>query len=897
MKEPLAATVAPGTLAKLAETIADIPRLQLRDDETVIGPGPVVRPSSTEMPDPSDRLARLQLLGEVARGGMGVIIKGRDSDLGRDLAVKVLLEQHRENPDLIRRFVEEAQISGQLQHPGVVPIYELGTLADHRPYFAMKLVKGRTLAVLLAERADPAEDQPRLLGIFEQVCLTMAYAHVRGVIHRDLKPSNIMVGSFGEVQVMDWGLAKVLPQGGVADDAEAGIRSHQTVIQTCRASTNAELSQAGSIMGTPAYMPPEQASGDLDRLDERADVFALGSILCEVLTGRPAFTGRTVGEIHRKAARGDLAEAFGRLDACGADAELTGLARDCLACEPEDRPRNAGAVAERFTVYLAGVQERLRTAEIDRVEAQARAEEEAKRRILADALAQKAQAHAVEERRRRRLQVGLAASVLALTTVGGLATTAYLHQRQVREAQADRALNEMTLLRDQALKAPDDLNRWLAAGEAIKRVEVALGEDGNTQSRLRLGDLRREVEAGTAAARRDRELLDALAEIRSRHLGARHGATDMAYAEVFRRAGIDLDNLTPTEAADRLRARPVAVVLQVLPYLDSWSLDRRNDKQPAERWRRPLDVARAADSDAFRNRLRALVERPDSKNEFEALRALIEDRQYDKLPPASILQFASALREAGHRVESVGVLESAAQLHPDDVWINYNLAQALAELPARREDAVRYYTAARALRPESAHNLGHLLDRMGRGSEAVATFRALVKVRPTEARNIGCLGTILLGHQQREDGLKTLDQAIAAARETVRRRPGDAGESHILGYLLAAREDPDGIVTAYHENLRIEPGHMGAMTDLATLLRYQGDQDGVIALLRTAIRTRPDRAWSHEALSAALQAKGDHDGAIAEIREAIRLNPEEQAYRTQLDALLKLQRDSTTHSS
>src|SRR5690242_14734161 len=222
----------PSTLARLAKTLADVPRVHLRDDEPFSDSGPVVRPSSAEMPGPSDRLARLQLLGEVARGGMGVIIKGRDNDLGRDLAVKVLLEQHHEKPDLIRRFVEEAQISGQLQHPGVVPVYELGTLADQRPYFAMKLIKGRTLAVLLAERPGLAEDQPRLLGIFEQVCLTMAYAHVQGVIHRDLKPSNIMVGSFGEVQVMDWGLAKVLPQGGVADDKEAGRIRHETVIRT-----------------------------------------------------------------------------------------------------------------------------------------------------------------------------------------------------------------------------------------------------------------------------------------------------------------------------------------------------------------------------------------------------------------------------------------------------------------------------------------------------------------------------------------------------------------------------------------------------------------------------------------------------------------------------------------
>jgi eukaryotic-like serine/threonine-protein kinase len=889
MEEESAATSAPGALARLAETMAGIPRVQLRDTEPITGPGPVVCPSSAEMPGPSDRLARLQLLGEVARGGMGAILKGRDSDLGRDLAVKVLLEQHRENPDLIRRFVEEAQISGQLQHPGVVPVYELGTLADHRPYFAMKLVKGRTLAALLAERADPAEDRPRLLGIFEQVCLTMAYAHARGVIHRDLKPSNIMVGSFGEVQVMDWGLAKVLSQGGVADDDEAGLSGHQTVIQTGRAGTDAGLSQAGSVLGTPAYMPPEQAGGEIDRLDERADVFALGSILCEVLTGLPAFTGRTVGEIHRKAMRGDLAEAWGRLDACGADAELAGLARDCLAREPEDRPRGAGAVTERFAAYLSGVQERLRAAEIARVGAQARAEEEAKRRVLADALARKAQAHAVEERRRRRLQVGLAISVLALTTVGGLATSAYLHQRQARVARVELALNEATLLRDQALELPAELGRWLAAGEAIRRAEAALGDEVSVQARIRLGDLRHEVEAGTAASRGDHDLLDALAEIRSGHPGARPGVADMAYAEAFRRAGIDLDSLAPAEAAGRLRARPAAVVLQVLPYLDSWSLVRRGDGQPAERWRRPLAVARAADSDPYRNRLRALVETPDGQDQRAALRALYEDHQFDDLPPASILQFASALKEAGHPA-AVDFLESAAQLHPDDVWINYSLAEALAESPTRREDAVRYYTAARALRPESAHNLGHLLDRMGRGSEAVATFRALVKVRPSEARNIGCLGTILLGQLRREEGLQTLDRAIAAAREAVRRRPGDAGEARILGYLLAARADPDGAIAAYRQTLRIDPGNTGDMTDLATMLRSRVDQEGVIAVLRAAIRAGPDHAWSHEALSAVLQAKGDHVGAMAEIREAIRLNPEEQAYRTQLDALLKSQR-------
>ena len=168
---------------------------------------------------PGDK-GRYQILGEIDRGGMGAVLRGRDRDLGRDLAIKVLLEEHHDDPAMTRRFLEEAQIGGQLQHPGIVPVYELGSFDERRPYFTMKLVKGRTMAAMLKERAGPAHDLPRFLSIFEQVCQTMAYAHARGVIHRDLKPLNIMVGSFGEVQVMDWGLAKVLPKGGTNDETQ-----------------------------------------------------------------------------------------------------------------------------------------------------------------------------------------------------------------------------------------------------------------------------------------------------------------------------------------------------------------------------------------------------------------------------------------------------------------------------------------------------------------------------------------------------------------------------------------------------------------------------------------------------------------------------------------------------
>jgi serine/threonine protein kinase len=162
----------------------------------------VVKPKSDAMPPKEETGDRYRLDGEIARGGIGAVLRGRDVDLGRDLAVKVLLEKYVDRPEVARRFLEEAQIGGQLQHPGVVPVYDVGRFGD-RPFFTMKLVKGQTLAHILGERERPTDDRPRLLGIALKVSETLAYAHAKGVIHRDLKPANIMAGAFGEVQVMD----------------------------------------------------------------------------------------------------------------------------------------------------------------------------------------------------------------------------------------------------------------------------------------------------------------------------------------------------------------------------------------------------------------------------------------------------------------------------------------------------------------------------------------------------------------------------------------------------------------------------------------------------------------------------------------------------------------------
>lgn len=432
---------------------------------------PIQRPNSPEMPQPAAS-SRYQLQGEIARGGMGAIIKGRDTDLGRELAIKVLLDQHKDNPLVIRRFIEEAQIGGQLQHPGIAPVYELGQFADNRPYFSMKLVKGETLAKLLADRSGPQADRGRLMVIFEQVCQTMAYAHSRGVIHRDLKPSNVMVGAFGEVQVMDWGLAKVLLTGGVSDEKNSpGQHRSPSNTQTVRNQVERETpsalgtlesqTQMGSIMGTPAYMPPEQALGDIDHLDERADVFGLGAILCEILTGKPPYVAEDGTQLFRMANQGDLADCFARLDACGAEPELIALTKQCLDFTPAQRPRDASVLAAEVSRFLESVQAKLYETEMARVATEARAEESARRHKL----------------------IHFAGTAVTLSLIIGLAASGWQMMRANREAT--KAEVESRLAR-KAEQAANELVKAEAAARALAQQETRRAEAATERAQEQL---------------------------------------------------------------------------------------------------------------------------------------------------------------------------------------------------------------------------------------------------------------------------------------------------------------------------------------------------------------------------------------------------------------------------
>ncbi len=226
---------------------------------------------------------------KIGQGGMASIYLARDRELDRSVAIKVLNDLHGD-PGAKTRMLEEARIVSRLEHPGIVPVHDSGVLPDGRIYFAMKLVRGQRLD----EHTKSETPLTDLLAIFEKVCQTVAFAHAHGVIHRDLKPQNIMVGPFGEVLVMDWGVAKQLGVGeGIGslghpsrEPGEPKPDGHSQEL-----SARSDTTSAGVVLGTPGYMAPEQAHGDAGRIDQRTDIYGLGAVLYFLLTRRSPHEG------------------------------------------------------------------------------------------------------------------------------------------------------------------------------------------------------------------------------------------------------------------------------------------------------------------------------------------------------------------------------------------------------------------------------------------------------------------------------------------------------------------------------------------------------------------------------------------------------------------------------
>jgi serine/threonine protein kinase len=535
-----------------------------------------------------------EVLRELGRGGMGVVWRVRDSVLRRSLAAKVPLDAYRDDPECRRRFLNEARVLGQLEHPGIVPIHQVGTLPDGRPFFVMKLVRGRRLDDLLTEKGPGAA---RWLRVFEAICQAVGYAHSQGIIHRDLKPSNVMLGKFGEVQVMDWGIAKILP-------GKTSLSAEVTQPYLPLDENEGQTSDR-AVMGTWPYMPPEQANARIEEIDQRSDVFGLGAILCALLTGQPPYVGGSTEEVRRKAAKGDLADALTRLEACGAD-DLVALAKRCLAVDPEKRYADAREVAEEVANHRKNVETRAQQANEERVLAEVRAEaeeqarrhaEEARRlaeekeqkateiRILAEQRAeaeeqarrhaeearrlaeearrlaivkeQEATENSIKERKARkrtlRLTAALACALVAVVVAGVL----YLQAREARQ-QSDRAHLVSQMMRAEE-KRQSTIDRALTAAmggdlEAAEQAIVEAEQAGASAGQVRM--LRGQIALHRGQSREAMGHLEEAVRLLPGSVAAR-GMLAAAYAsvgrwELFDRTIREMEALTPSTPEDFL---------------------------------------------------------------------------------------------------------------------------------------------------------------------------------------------------------------------------------------------------------------------------------------------------------------------------------------------------------
>ena len=295
---------------------------------------------------------RFRLLRPHAQGGLGAVFVALDGELNREVALKQILDRHADDPVSRQRFLIEAEITGGLEHPGVVPVYGLGTYDGGRPYYAMRFIKGdnfkETIASFHADesfRADPGKrslELRKLLRRFVDICNAIDYAHTRGVLHRDIKPANVIVGKHGETLVVDWGLAKVMGR------TEHGTTSDKRTLMPSSASGSAET-LPGSALGTPSYMSPEQASGDIEHLGSRSDVYSLGATLYCLLTGKPPFLGDDLGAVLRAVQKGEFPSP--RTADPTIDRALEAVCLKAMALKPEDRyatPKGLADDVERW---------------------------------------------------------------------------------------------------------------------------------------------------------------------------------------------------------------------------------------------------------------------------------------------------------------------------------------------------------------------------------------------------------------------------------------------------------------------------------------------------------------------------------------------------------------------
>jgi tetratricopeptide (TPR) repeat protein len=586
----------------------------------------------------------------------------------------------------------------------------------------------------------------------------------------------------------------------------------------------ASLTQTGDLVGTLRYMSPEQALAKRVPIDHRTDVYSLGATLYELLTLQPVFAGGDRQELLRQIASEEPLRPR-RLNK-SVPAELETIVLKALEKRPQDRYATAQELADDLRRFLEDRPIQARRPSWRQV--------------------------ALKWARRHRAVVGAVAVVLVMAVVlcGGVGLRE-VQKRARAEGEAQAALQEAIALGQQ--------EKWAEAISAVRRARGVLAGVWPDSS------LRQEVEE----LHRDLEMAFRLQEASLLRTAVKDGHFDWeailpAYAEAFRWYGLPLQSLDAAQAAQRIRERSIHI--QLVAALDEWAWARK--LSGAGDWRQLLAVARAADPDPWRNRLRGALEGKDPK----AVEEFVASGPIDQLPPSTVrLLLHLHPEDTPAAARTVVLLVKAQQRHPADFWINEELGLCLARMrPPRVEEAIRYYTAAVALRPQSpgAHlNLGQMLGEKGLYEEAAAEHQEAIRLMPAYAHAYAGLGHVL---QQ----MGRLDQAIAAYGEAIRLKKDHPWFHDNLGGALYDKGELDRAIAEYREALRLKPDFPRAHCNLGVVLREKGQLKEALAEIQEALRLSPGSPVAHDALGVVLRDKHQLDEAITEHRKAIWLRPD-----------------------
>jgi serine/threonine-protein kinase len=685
---------------------------QVGADLDVLFPRANVPPQPAALP----RIEGYEVEAVLGRGGMGVVYRARHLQLGRTVALKMLLHGACASEAEQKRLLREARATSALQHPNIVQVYDVGE-SGGLPFFTMELVSGGNLAQQLQGAPRPAQAAAALVATLAGA---VHCAHEHGIVHRDLKPANVLLAADGSPKVSDFGLARSFSGGDT-------ITGH------------------GARVGTPGFMAPEQVLGRNDAVGPAADVYALGAILYQALTGRPPFLAESALETERQVVHQDPVPPS-RLNS-RVPRDLETICLQCLHKEPRRRYPTALALADELQRFQRGEPiTAVRAGPLGRLVKWVR-------------------------RRPAHATVLLLSTILVLTVFGGAVWL-----------QAQRSLNESAAAADlDVVAAHQRAGAWDEARRELAQAEARLLGGGPAALRERIG-----------AAARELDLVDRLQAIRrARGFGGDHDtqqpATDRAYEAAFATAGIGKVGEDTAEVARRIRDSNCRLAL--VAALDDWNYCV--SAKPRLQWL--LEVARAADPDPWRDRMRT----PRLWNDASALQDLAATATLAEQPPTLLLMLAQLLENQG--IPSLGLQRRIQFAHPSDFWANFCLAQRLHE--AANPEAVAYYRAALALRPTEVAalvNLGIALDAAARHQDAEDCWQRALAIDPGSSMARLSLATTAL------NGGRT-DEAIVLFREIVRRDPSFPFPYGGLGLALKKQGDIEGARTALRQAVQHIP--------------------------------------------------------------------------------------------